>query len=95
MSQTQPEGSLPSNLRTTFSTSIKAYERKTKKDLLTHPLMTQLQTCKSPSDILAVLHNQVQEVERGDDKLTKWLGPTIKVLCAFSGVLGEGAELVN
>jgi hypothetical protein len=68
---------------------------KTKKDLLTHPLMIQLQTCKSPTDILAVLRNQVQGVERGDDKLTKWLIPTVNVLYAFSEVLGADVGLVN
>ncbi|KAH9055432.1 hypothetical protein EDB87DRAFT_1824598 [Lactarius vividus] len=31
----------------------------------------------------------------GDDKLTKWLIPTVNVLYAFSAVLGEGVGLVN
>ena len=71
---------------------MKEYEKKTKKDLLADPLMAQLQTCKSPTDILAILRTQVQQ--SGDDKLTKWLTPTVNVLYAFSGVLGAGVGLV-
>jgi hypothetical protein len=77
---------------------MKEYKKKTKKDLLAHPLMAQLQTCNSPTDILAVLRTQVQQFEQstsGDDKLTTWLTPTVNVLYAFSGVLGAGVGLVN
>ena len=74
------------------------YEKKTKKELLTHPLMAQLQTCNSPTDILAILRAQVQQFEQstsGDDKLTKWLNPTVNVLYAFSSVISAGVGLVN
>ncbi|KAH9016649.1 hypothetical protein EDB83DRAFT_225666 [Lactarius deliciosus] len=86
-----------SNFRAIFYASIKEYEKKTKNDLLVHPLMAQLQTCNSPTDILAVLHTQVQQFEQstsGDDKLTRWLNPTVNVLYAFSAALGEGVGLV-
>ena len=66
-----------------------------RKDLRTHPLMTQLQACNSPTDILAVLLNQVQQVERGDDKLTRWLSPTVNVLYAFAGVLNASVGSVS
>ncbi|KAH8986844.1 hypothetical protein EDB92DRAFT_1818112 [Lactarius akahatsu] len=94
MSQT-PSSS--SHLQAIFNASIKEYQKKTKKDLLLHPLMGQLQTCNSPADILAVLRTQVQQFEQstsGDDKLTKWLNPTVNVLYAFSAALGEGVGLV-
>ncbi|KAH9016028.1 hypothetical protein EDB85DRAFT_773062 [Lactarius pseudohatsudake] len=94
MSQT-PSSS--SNLQAIFNASIQEYQKKTKKDLLLHPLMGQLQTCNSPADILAVLRTQVQQFEQsqsGDDNLTKWLIPTVNVLYAFSGALGEGVGLV-
>ena len=60
-----------------------------------HPLMAQLQNCKSPDDILAILRTQVQQSTSGDDKLTKWLTPTVNVLYAFSGVIGAGVGLVS
>ena len=77
---------------------MQEYGKKTKNDLFAHPLMAQLQTCNSPADVLAVLHIQVQQIEQsmsGDDKLTKWLTPTVNVLYAFSGVLGAGVGLVK
>ena len=87
-----------SNVRDIVSASIKEYEKKTKKDLLTHPLMAQLQACKTPTDILSVLHTQVQHLEKsmcGEEKLAKWLNPTVNVLYAFSSALGAGVGLVS
>jgi hypothetical protein len=95
MSQT---ASSSSNLQAIFDASIKEYQKKTKKDLLAHPLIAQLQTCNSPTDILAILRTQAQQLEQstsGDDRLTKWLTPTVNVLYAFSGVIGAGVGLVN
>ena len=60
--------------------------------------MAQLQTCNSSTDILAILHTQVQQFEQstcGDDKITRWLGPTVNVLYAFSATLGAGVGLVS
>ncbi|KAH9009445.1 hypothetical protein EDB84DRAFT_1195860 [Lactarius hengduanensis] len=97
MSQTPSSSSSSSNLQAIFNTSIKEYQKKTKKDILLHPLMGQLQTCNSPADILAVLRTQVQQFEQstsGDNKMTRWLIPTVNVLYAFSGALGEGVGLV-
>ncbi|KAH9019311.1 hypothetical protein EDB83DRAFT_2556005 [Lactarius deliciosus] len=98
MSQTPSTASSSSNFQAIFYASIKEYEKKTKKELLTHPLMAQLQTCNSPTDILAVLRTQVQQFEQstsGDDKLTKWLNPTVNVLYAFSAAVGEGVGLAS
>ena len=98
MSQSPPTASSSSALQTIFVASLKVYEKKTKNDLLTHPLMAQLQTCNSPTEILAVLRAQVQQFEQstsGDNKLTQWLNPTVNVLYAFSSVIGTGVGLVN
>jgi len=87
----------PPNFQLIFNSALKAYERHTKNDLLSHPLATQLQACQSPSSILAVLQQQVQELNQSrtsDDRLTKWLDPTINVLYAFPETLGEGISLV-
>jgi len=88
-----------SNFQLLFNNALKAYEKRTKKDLLAHPLASQLQACDSPSAILSILQQQVQELERSigssDDKWTKWLDPTMNVLYAFSATLGEGVSLVH
>jgi hypothetical protein len=77
---------------------VKAYEKRTRKDLLSHPLACQLQACDSPASILVVLQSQVDELDgarKSDERMTKWLGPTINVLLAFSDTLGEGISLVS
>ena len=85
------------NFQLIFNNALKAYEKRTKSDLLAHPLAAQLQACDSPSAILALIHKQVQglhQSQRSDERLTKWLNPTVNVLYAFSATLGEGVGLV-
>ncbi|KAH9004604.1 hypothetical protein EDB86DRAFT_1966240 [Lactarius hatsudake] len=82
-----------SNFQTIFDTALEEYKKKTKKDLLAHPLSAQLQSCDSPSDVIAVLHNTVNEFDQSsthDERLSRWLGPTINVLYALSAALGHG-----
>ncbi|KAH8986717.1 hypothetical protein EDB92DRAFT_1818199 [Lactarius akahatsu] len=86
-----------SNFRTIFVAALKAYEKKTKTDVLTHPLATQLQSCDSSSDVLAVLRDRVNEFDQSrshDERLSSWLNPTINVLYAFTATLGEGVGLI-
>ena len=86
------------NFQLIFSTALKAYERRTKTDILAHPLASQLQACNSPASILDVLRGQVDDIDqarRRDERLTKWLNPTINVLLAFSATVGEGVSLVR
>jgi hypothetical protein len=101
MSQTLPVNATPSsssNFQLIFSTAVRAYERQTKKDLLSHTLACQLQKCDSPASVLVVLQSQVDDLDQArktDERLTRWLGPTINVLLAFSDTLGEGVSLVS
>ena len=81
-----------------FQAALKSYQKQTKKDLLTHPLVSQLQSCESTSAILAILQGQVREFEKksdGDERLMKWLGPTVNVLNAFSAAVSGGVSLVR
>jgi len=98
MSQPQSASTSSSNFQSIFNTALKAYEKKTKNDLLSHPLAAQLQTCNSPGDILAILKDTVKEFDRSrtaDERLSRWLNPTVNVLLAFSATLGEGVGLVS
>ena len=105
MSQTPAESaasaassSSTSNFQTIFQAALKSYKKQTKKDLLTHPLASQLQSCESATAILAILQGQVREFEKnseGDERLTKWLGPTVNVLNAFSATVSGGVSLVS
>ena len=87
-----------SNFQLIFDNALKAYEKRTKNDLLVHPLASQLQACDSPDAILAVLQQQVQGLDQSqnsDDRLSKWLGPTVNILYSLSETLGEGICLVT
>jgi hypothetical protein len=86
-----------SRFQAIFQAALKSYQKQTKKDLLTHPLASQLQSCESTTAILAILHDQVREFEKNSDdneRLTKWLGPTVNVLNAFSAAASAGVSLV-
>jgi hypothetical protein len=97
MSHTRPTPTSSSNFQLIFNNALKAYERRTKKDLLAHPLAAQLQDCASHTSILIVLQQEVQKLNQSqssDERLTKWLDPTVKVLYTLSETLGEGVSLV-
>jgi hypothetical protein len=99
MSKTTPTASSSSsNLQAIFEASLKEYEKKTEKSLLTHPLMAQLQNCDTPADVLTVLRSQAAKVEQttsADENLIKWLDPIVNVLSASSSVISAGVGMVN
>ncbi|KAH8984876.1 hypothetical protein EDB86DRAFT_2810544 [Lactarius hatsudake] len=76
-----------------FGAALEAYRKQTKKDIASHPLATQLQSCDSPSAILRAQVQVFDQSQSADERLTKWLDPTVNVLYAFSATLGEGAGL--
>jgi hypothetical protein len=98
MSQTHPSTSSPSNFHSVLDAALEAYEKKTKCNLLNHPLAAQLQSCDSPAAILSVLQDLIQQFDprrAGDERLSSWLNPTVNVLYAFSSTLGQGVGLVS
>ena len=81
-----------------FENALKVYEKSTRSDLFAHPLAARLQDCDTPSEILAVIHQQLEGLhrsQRANERLTKWLNPTFNVIYAFSEALGEGVGLVS
>ncbi|KAH9013201.1 hypothetical protein EDB85DRAFT_983713 [Lactarius pseudohatsudake] len=97
MSQSPLPTTSSSNFDSIFRTAFKAYKKRTGHDITSHPFAAQLKTCNSPDAILAVLRAQVDDFDqsrRDDERLTKWLNPTVNVLYAFSATLGEGVGLV-
>jgi hypothetical protein len=86
-----------SNFASIFNAALESYKRKTKKDLASHPLLPMLQACDSPEAVLAVLREQIpasNQSQNDDDRLTKWVSPTVNVLYAFSATVGQGVGLV-
>jgi hypothetical protein len=96
MSHSHPTASSTTNLQIIIDNALKAYEKRTRKDLLAHPLAAQLQACNSLSAILAVFQQQVQGLDqsRSDVRWTKWLYPTVDVLFKLSAMLGAGVGFV-
>jgi len=87
-----------SSFQLIISDALDAYKGHTGKDLFTHPLAAQLQTCDSPREILLLLHQQIQALNQSRDahqRLTGFLDPTVNVLYAFAMVLGEGVNPVS
>jgi hypothetical protein len=89
-----------SNFVSIFNAALETYRRSTKKDLASHPLLPSLQSCDSPETILAVLREQIpalSQSQNSDDRLTKWVTPTVNVLYSFSATLASGGAvgLVN
>ena len=97
MSQT-PTATSSLNYQSIFDSAIEAYNKKTKKDIRSHPLLDKLQNCTTPDAVLSILYEQIPGFDQScgtDNKLTKWLDPTINVLCVFSGVIGGGIGLAS
>ena len=82
-----------SNFQLIINNALDKYKKRTKNDLLAHPLAAQLQSCDSPSAILAVLQQQVQGLDQSrssDERWSRWLDPTVNVLYAFSSTAWSG-----
>ena len=87
-----------SNFVSVLNAALETYKRRTKKDLASHPLLPNLQSCESSEAILAVLREQIpafSQSQNDDDELTKWVTPTVKVLYSFSATIGGGIGLVG
>ena len=74
------------------------YTRFTGKDLSKDSLATLFKHSNSPEAIFELLkrrNNAFEEYQDGNQRLTRSLGPTVRVLQAFSQVLGEAVSLVS
>ena len=90
----------PSDFKSILDAALSEYEKKTGKPLLDDPLAAELRGCESVGDIMAIFRSQVEAFQQGkfrdgDQRLMKWTSPTVNVLYAFSGTLGEGVSLVR
>lgn len=86
------------NFQLLFNNALNAYEKRTKKDLLVHPLASRLQACASPDEIFSIFQEQVQGLDQSQsnkDRMNKWLDPTVNTLSALSATLGEEGGAVS
>jgi len=82
-----------------FNDALVTYAKETGKDLLTHPLASNIYSCDSPDAILAVLREAAALDEFRDDsfKLAKWLQLVVHGLYAPStdSAVGAGSHTVS
>ena len=100
MSQTPAESSARANYQSIFDNALQEHKKKTRKDLSSDPLFHTFQSCGSPDDIIAILRQQIPQFHQSasgssDDRLTRWLVPTVKVINAFSATIGGAVALVG
>jgi hypothetical protein len=97
MSHAQATASSSSTFQLIINSALDKYKKRTKNDLLAHPLATQLQLCNSPSAILDILQQQVQELDQSrsnDERWSRWLDPTVNILYTLSSTVAAGVGLV-
>jgi hypothetical protein len=95
-----PQDYARANYLSIFDGALQEYKRKTGKDICSNPLFDKLQSCSSPDDIIAMLRQQIPAFDQSaswssDDRLTRWLDPTVQVISAFSATIGAGVALVS
>jgi hypothetical protein len=95
MSHNLPQTSSSANYQAIFDEALKAYEKKTGKDLASDPLLRRLESCQSPDTALDVLREQIPAFDQSGSKLTTWVKPTINVLYTFSSTIGGAVSLVS
>jgi hypothetical protein len=86
------------NFQPILDRALKEYQKKTRKELITDPLTEEITSCDSPEAILTVLQGKANELNQSpnsDERLTKWLTPTVNVLNALSATLGQGVGMVS
>ena len=74
------------------------YAKETGKDLSTNPFADKFQQSNSPEDILQLLEERekaFKDYREGNRRLINCLNPAVKVLHAFSGILGQAVSLVS
>ncbi|KAH9023292.1 hypothetical protein EDB85DRAFT_329766 [Lactarius pseudohatsudake] len=85
------------NYHPIFEKALREYKKKTNKEISTHPLAEEINGCGTIEAILTVLQGKANELNQSrssDERLTKWLTPTVNVLNALSATLGEGVGTV-
>ena len=93
-----PPSHFESILDAAWSHALSEHKKNTGKELLDHPLATEVQRCDSVDAILTIFQGQAevfQQFRDGDQRLMKWITPVVGVLYKFSNTLGGVAGAVR
>ena len=97
-SLTRQATSSSSNFRSITDAALADYAKITGVDLPNNPFAVTLEQSDSPEAILQLLQGReksFKEYRDGDRRLINCISPAVKVLQAFSGILGEAVSLVS
>ena len=98
-SSTADQISTPSaDFNSILDAALTEYKKTTGKELLEHPLATELKQCDSIGAISAILQSQAREFQRfrdGDQRLMKRINPIVDILSTFSETFGGVASIVR
>ena len=81
-----------------ITTALVDYAQITGIDLATNPFAAELEKSTSPEAILQLLQGRekaFKEYRDGNRRLISYLRPTVNVIQAFSGILGDAVSLVS
>ena len=98
MSQNHLEAASSSDYEVIFDNALKAYKKKTGRDLASDPLLHRLETCNSSDSVLTLLRQQIPGFDgsgSNDERLTKWVNPVVNVLCNFATTISGVVTLVS
>ena len=86
------------NFSNIFGTALWLYNRRTKINLASHPLLLKLQSCDSPEAIVTALREEIpasSKSQNSDDRLVNWVTPVVNVLYSVSTAPGGDLRLVS
>jgi fungal STAND N-terminal Goodbye domain len=98
VSPTPPDAASSSDYEVIFDNALKAYKKKTGKDLASDPLLRRLETCNFPDSVLVMLKDQIPAFDQSassDERLTRWVNPVVNVLYNFAASIGGAVSLVS
>ncbi|KAH9003750.1 hypothetical protein EDB86DRAFT_2826327 [Lactarius hatsudake] len=85
-----------SQFETILGTALGEYKNKTGNDLLDNWLAKELQSRDSVDTILDIIQHQAEAFDKfryDDEKLMKWIGPSVRVLYKISATLSGGVDM--
>ncbi len=98
MPQTTLESASHATYLRIFDSAKIAYEKKTGKCLRFTSLFYRLNSCYSPDNIIIILRRQIPPsylYRCRDDRVTRWLNPTVNVIIAFSANIRKAIREVS
>jgi hypothetical protein len=98
MVQSPPAATSSLSYQSLFDSALDTYNKRTKNDIVSHPLLTKFESCDSPEAILTTLRGEILGFDQApsiNDESTMWLSSTVKVLHAFSSTISECFGVVS